>query len=451
MEASSDSLPRLSVPNLDNMNGNGRQKEFNPSLVDGCDLLKMLMENLPDRIYFKDTQSRFIQCNRAVAKRVGVEDPKQIIGKTDFDFYSREKAEEFRLDDQRIIQTGEPLLNKTEQVTKPNGEITVSSVTKVPLRDEGGNVVGLVGISRDITDQKQAEKALRQSHDELEKRVAERTAELSHERLLLRTLIDNLPDGIYAKDTAGRKTLANPADLKTLRCKTEAEAIGKTDFDLFPQELAKQFYSDDQKVIHGEPVINREEYFVDGEGQKRWLLTSKLPLCDQNGIIIGLVGIGRDITERKRAEEMLVRERLLLRTLMDNLPEAIYFKDLQSHYVCVSLTKVKKNLQLVRERYQEGNPSKRVEDWPAYLQSEEQFAAYLTSKTDFDVFPEERARAAFEDEQKICKAASLCSTSWNAPKLPMRKRIGCCQPKCRGVTKLERSSARSAFPKTLPR
>jgi len=108
-----------------------------------------------------------------------------------------------------------------------------------------------------------------------------RTDEILQERLLLRTLIDNLPDGIYAKDTTGRKTMANPADLKNLRCKTEAEAIGKSDFDFFPKDIAEQFWADDQKVINGEPVINREEYFLNDEGEKRWLLTSKLPLRDQ--------------------------------------------------------------------------------------------------------------------------------------------------------------------------
>ena len=132
-----------------------------------------------------------------------------------------------------------------------------------------------------------------------------RTAEILQERLLLRTLIDNLPDCIYAKDAAGRKIMANPADLKNLRCKTEAEAIGKTDFDLFPKDVAEQFWADDQKVIQGEPVINREEHFFDEAGQKRWLLTSKLPLRDQDGKIVGLMGIGRDITARKEAEDNL--------------------------------------------------------------------------------------------------------------------------------------------------
>ncbi len=173
-----------------------------------------MLDNIPDRIYLKDTQGRFIQCNRAVAQRVGVEDPKQVVGKTDYDFYSREKADELHQDEQRIIRTGEPLLNKIEWMARPGGEIIWSSVTKVPLRDKAGNVVGLVGISRNITEQKRAEETLRQSHDELEKNVAARTAELTRERLLLRTLIDNLPDGFYAKDTTGRKTIANPADLK---------------------------------------------------------------------------------------------------------------------------------------------------------------------------------------------------------------------------------------------
>jgi PAS domain S-box-containing protein len=121
----------------------------------------------------------------------------------------------------------------------------------------------------------------------------------------MRTLIDNLPDGIYAKDMAGRKTLVNSADLKTMQCKTEAEAIGKTDFDYFPRDVAEKFWADDQRVIQGYPVINREEYFMDDKGRQRWLLTCKLPLRDQNGKIIGLVGIGRDITVRKRAEDAL--------------------------------------------------------------------------------------------------------------------------------------------------
>src|ERR1017187_2843625 len=297
----------------------------NKDLANAHRQLQVLLDNVPDRIYFKDTQSRFIQCNRAVARRVGVEDPKKVISKTDFDFYPREKAEEFRKDDQRIMQIGEPMLNKTERVIKPNGEITWSSITKVPLRDKEGKVAGLVGISRDITEQKQAEEALRRSNETL-----------VQERLLLRTLIDNLPDAIYAKDAAGRKTLANPADLKNLRCQTEAEAIGKNDFDFFPKDIAEKFRADDQEVIAGQPVINREEYLFDEAGRKRWLLTSKLPLRDQDGKIVGLIGIGRDITLQKQAEEALRESQALYTSLVEQLPVGIFRKDPAGRYVLVN-------------------------------------------------------------------------------------------------------------------
>ena len=168
---------------------------------------------------------------------------------------------EFFQDEQRIIQTGKALINKIERQPRPDGEVTWMSATKVPLRDTAGKVIGIVGINRDITSRNKRRRRWPRRND-LEQRFAERTAELSRERLLLRTLIDNLPDAIYAKDTTGRKTLANPADLKNLRCKTEAEAIGKTDFDLFPPDIAEKFWADDQKVIQGKPVINREEYFL---------------------------------------------------------------------------------------------------------------------------------------------------------------------------------------------
>jgi len=171
----------------------------------------------------------------------------------------------------------------------PDGSLKwIDGRAEIAKRDEYGHALLMTGTFIDVTKLKEAEEALVRG------------------RLLLRTLIDNLPDAIYAKDTAGRKTLANPADLKTLGCKTEAEAIGKSDFDLFPKDLAEKFWADDQKVIAGDPVIGREEYYLDEAGRKRWLLTSKLPLRNQDGKIVGLIGMGRDITLQKQAEEELV-------------------------------------------------------------------------------------------------------------------------------------------------
>jgi PAS domain S-box-containing protein len=268
-------------------------------------ILRTLIDNLPDYVFVKDAQSRFVILNTACAQQLGASRPEEVLGKSDADFVSPKLAAQYLADEQELMRSGQVLQKEEPVQHKLSGEMGWSFTTKVPLRDDTGKIVGLMGIGRNITARKQAEEALRQSHNELEKRVTERTAELSQERRLLRTLIDNLPDCIYAKDAAGRKTMANPADLKNLRCQTEAEAIGKSDFDLFPKEIAEQFWADDQKVIQGQPVINREEFFLDEQGRKRWLLTSKLPLRDQDGKIVGLVGIGRDITARKEAEDRL--------------------------------------------------------------------------------------------------------------------------------------------------
>jgi PAS domain S-box-containing protein len=158
-----------------------------------------------------------------------------------------------------------------------------------------------------------SEERYRALNGALEQRVAARTAELSQrngelfeERSLLRTLIDNLPMSIYAKDTECRKTLANPADLKNMRCNAEADVLGKTDFDLFPRDLAVGFVADDQAVLRsGQAVLEREESLVDEDGRKHWYLTSKLPLRNQGGKIIGLVGISRDVTSVKETEQKM--------------------------------------------------------------------------------------------------------------------------------------------------
>lgn len=136
-------------------------------------------------------------------------------------------------------------------------------------------------------------------------------AALTKERNLLRTVIDNLPDGVYIKDLNCRKTLANRVDVRNMGCTSEAEALGKDDSELFPREVAEGFIADDRQVIQtGTPVINREEYVLDAEGRVHFLLTTKLPFRDEHNQIVGLLGIGRDITERKRAEEE--REKLIM-------------------------------------------------------------------------------------------------------------------------------------------
>ena len=158
-------------------------------------------------------------------------------------------------------------------------EAVVSNLLSEP------SVKAIVINYRDISARKQAEEMLQE------------------ERNLLRTLIDHLPDRIYVMDAEGRKTLSNTADWKASGGKTMEEVIGKTDFDTYPPEMAEEFWALDKAVLNsGKPVINYEEPGFDASGDPVWVLSTKVPLRDGQGKVVGLVGIGRDITERKQAE-----------------------------------------------------------------------------------------------------------------------------------------------------
>jgi diguanylate cyclase (GGDEF)-like protein/PAS domain S-box-containing protein len=129
-------------------------------LEDALFLLETLMDNVPDAIYFKDLESRFTRVNRYAAARFGVASPVLAVGRTDFDFFTSEHAQQALSDEQEIIRTGEPLVNVEEKETLPDGKYRWVSTTKLPWRDRKGAIVGTFGISRDISDRKKAEEQL---------------------------------------------------------------------------------------------------------------------------------------------------------------------------------------------------------------------------------------------------------------------------------------------------
>ena len=251
-------------------------------------LLLTLMDNLPDNIYFKDLQSRFIRLNKAMAKWFGLSDPAQAVGKTDFDFFSDEHAKQAYADEQEVIRTGQPMLTTEEKETWPDGHETWVSTTKMPLRDAQGRIIGTFGVSRDITARKRTEELL------------------IEERHLLHTLMENLPDHIYFKDLQSRFIRLNKALAKSFGLSELAQALGKTDFDFFSDEHARQAYADEQEVIRtGRPIQGIEEKETWPDGHVTWASTTKMPLRDAQGRIIGTFGVSRDITARKQAEREL--------------------------------------------------------------------------------------------------------------------------------------------------
>jgi PAS domain S-box-containing protein len=143
------------------------------------DLLRALIDNIPDQVYVKDTASRFVSVNLATAHFFGKTSPEQLVGKCDFDLFSPELANQFREEEQALMRHDQACVNREVSVNDQEGNQHWILTTKVPLRDSRGNCTGLLGINRDITERKHAEEVIRQLNQDLEQRVIARTADLA--------------------------------------------------------------------------------------------------------------------------------------------------------------------------------------------------------------------------------------------------------------------------------
>jgi two-component system, NarL family, sensor histidine kinase UhpB len=184
------------------------------------------------------------------------------------------------------------VLEGTEHVAdlriEKDGVPAIYANTFKPVRNQSGEIVAVIVTSRDVTENKLAEEKLRR------------------ERYLLRILIDHLPDYIYVKDTQFRHIINNRANVELIGASTEEETIGKTVVDYFPGDVAQEYIDKDREVMEtGVPATNVEEEIISNKGEHKWLLTTKVPLKDESDNVIGVVGISRDITERKMFEESL--------------------------------------------------------------------------------------------------------------------------------------------------
>ena len=190
----------------------------NDELQQERDLLHTMMDNLPHSIYFKDESSHFIRINRALARLFGIADPSQAVGRTDADFFSRDHAAEALADEQEIMRTGRPVIDKEEKETWPDGHVTWALSTKMPLRDAGGRIAGTFGVSRDITEQRQAEVAMRASE------------------MRYRTLYDSSRDAIMVLDPERGFLAGNPASVQLFGCRDEQQFTSCTPVDLSPEQ-----------------------------------------------------------------------------------------------------------------------------------------------------------------------------------------------------------------------
>ncbi|MBL7872982.1 MAG: PAS domain S-box protein [Cyclobacteriaceae bacterium] len=154
----------------------------------------------------------------------------------------------------------------------------------------------------------------------INQRVEQARSELLEERILLRTIIDNVPINIYVKDKESRKTLANKSEWMYVGAQCEDEVLGKSDHDVYPWASAEISFSEDQEVLNGSKIIGKETFSFKKDGTETWFLTSKVPLQKSSGEIFGLVGVSMDITDRKLISLELQKSLEEARELYDHAP-----------------------------------------------------------------------------------------------------------------------------------
>jgi PAS domain S-box-containing protein len=257
-------------------------------------LLNVIFENLPDQIYYMDRNSRILGVNQACCSYHNRTEA-EMIGKTDLDFYPDQFGKKLYDEEQQLMAEGRPLREREKHV-RDDGRVVYLESVKSPLRSDSGRVIGLAGISRDITQQVENENSLVEA-----KKEAERSASF------IRTLFDNLEDQFYYKDRRSRVMGGNKAWLKSRGVDSIEELLGKTDLDLHPAPLGQQLYDNEQRQMEAGETTRIRERHVRENGDVQYLESIKCPMKNDQGEVIGLAGVSRNITRQVENEKKMIQ------------------------------------------------------------------------------------------------------------------------------------------------
>jgi PAS domain S-box-containing protein/putative nucleotidyltransferase with HDIG domain len=277
------------------------RKRMEEMIIASHDLLQSVVENTPIRIFWKDTELRYLGCNTVFAHDAGLSRPEELIGKDDFQMGWRDQAELYRADDRRIIDSGIPKIGYEEPQTTPDGRRIWLSTSKVPLRAADGTVIGILGIYDDITERKQAESLLRQERD-----FSDSLVETAQVIILLLN-----PKGQIVRFNRYMETLTGYS---------LNEVEGQDWFSTFlPEPERKKTRRLFFKAINNIQTQGNVSPILTKDGRQRQIEWYDKTQKDAEGQTTGLLAVGIDVTDRKQVEERLK----LFRVLLDHSGDAI--------------------------------------------------------------------------------------------------------------------------------
>ncbi|BAZ16118.1 signal transduction histidine kinase [Calothrix sp. NIES-4071] len=283
------------------------RKEMENQLRQSLAILNTISQSTPTLIYIKDRQNRIVMANPATLEVIGKPEDEVLNTRTVEYHPGHEEAIAVSENDRLVIESGQLHIFEEEAKT-PQGKRVFQSA-KSPYYDSDGNIIGLIGVSTDITARKAMENELRQS------------------LAILNAINQTTPNFIYAKDRDGKFLMANPATLEAIGLE-ETEVIGKTDKEfLKDRDQALMVMENDRLVLESGQVQVLEETVQFPKGTRTYI-SSKSPYYDSDGSIIGLIGVSADITERKQIERLLAESEELYRTLAEASSQFVWLLNL---------------------------------------------------------------------------------------------------------------------------
>jgi PAS domain S-box-containing protein len=316
------------------------------STVEENELLDILINNMPDRIYFKDLESKFIFANKHVSMIMGEKDPGKLVGKSDFDFYDDHLARPYYDDEQRIMKEGKPMIGKEEKGLDLDGNEIYVSTTKIPIRDSKKKIIGIIGIGRDITPQKEAENMLHDKTENLKETnvlLEERQEEVQQMAEELNAQAENLKiinvelerlslvaskteNTVVIMDGNGNFEWVNAAFEERYGMNLE-RFIAENGLNLRENSSNENISAVLNQIYLTQKPYTYNSKFISKDGNEYWSQSNITPILNSKNEIVNLVLIDSDITELKLADSRIKKQNKEIKAKSQELKETNATKD----------------------------------------------------------------------------------------------------------------------------